>query len=57
MRIRYQTSEKHVFEGTVIGNPVFNPNHGKMFFLVKSDEGIFKEIKCEECIEIFSGVK
>ena len=52
MRVRYQTNRSFRIEGEVIGYPFVKPNFNHAWFLIKTDEGIFKEVKCEECFEI-----
>ena len=52
MRVRYQTNRSFRIEGEVIGYPFVKPNSNHAWFLIKTDEGIFKEVKCEECFEI-----
>ena len=52
MRVRYQTNHSFRIEGEVIGNPFVKPNSNHAWFLIKTDEGTFKEVECEDCFEI-----
>ena len=52
MRVRYQTNHSFQIEGEVIGYPFVKPNSNHAWFLIKTDEGTFKEVKCEDCFEI-----
>ena len=52
MRVRYQTNQSFQIEGEVIGYPFVKPNSNHAWFLIKTDEGTFKEVNCEDCFEI-----
>ena len=52
MRVCYQTSQSFRTEGEVIGYPFVKPNSSNAWFLIKTDEGTFMEVKCIECFEI-----
>ena len=52
MRVRYQTNHSFRIEGEVIGYPFVKPNSNQAWFLIKTDEGTLKEVKCEDCFEI-----
>lgn len=52
MRVRYQTNHSFRTEGEVIGHPFVKPNSNNAWFLIKTDEGTFMEVKCIECFEI-----
>ena len=51
MRVRYQTNRSFRIEGEVIGYPFVKPNSNHAWFLIKTEEGTFKEVKCEGCVE------